>query len=217
MPRSGRPSFSLRRLTKRLKKRCHAPQEVPSSGFGYPLDGVSCPNPWKPLSASHAHGLHPSELCSSSVIEKKVSRLLFRSGSFQPNHPGLVPELQRLTPTEEAVPPPASPDVYSGAGPSALLGVATSQAFPTDKPEEKCLSFPQPFTFFLPNRLTATRKRNPKGVRLTRLGVSPRKGRRPVWPFSPTALRYLLGSSPTAGYFFTSGRRSPLREISLPS
>ena len=151
------------------------------------------------------------------MIEKKVSRLFFRSGSFRPNHPGLTVELQRLAPTEEAVPPPASLDVYPRAGPYALLGVWTSQALPTEKPEKKCLSFPQPLSFFLLNRLTAIQKRNPRGVRLFRLGISPRKGRRPVWPFPPTVLRYLLGSPPTAGYFFTSGRRPLLREISLPS
>jgi len=36
--------------------------KVPSSGFGYPLDGVSSKNPWKPLSASNAPGVPSSEL-----------------------------------------------------------------------------------------------------------------------------------------------------------
>mgnify|MGYP003572361760 CR=1 FL=1 len=209
--------FSLRRLTKRLRKRCLAPQEVPSSGFGYPLDGVSHPNPWKPLSASHAHGLRPSELFSFPVIEKKVSRFLFRSGSFLPNLPGLAPELQRLPPAGKAVPPPASPGVYPGAGPSALLGLTTSQALPSNEPKEKCLSSPLPLSFFLPNGFATARKRNPRGFWLFRLGVSLRRGRRPVWPFSPMVLRSLFGSSPAAGYFFTSGGRLLSRKTNGPS
>ena len=36
--------------------------EVPPSGFGYPLDGVSSKNPWKPLSASNALGVPSPEL-----------------------------------------------------------------------------------------------------------------------------------------------------------
>lgn len=45
------------------------PSEVPSPGFGYPLDGVSSQNPRRPLSAPNALGLSPSELSSSPVIE----------------------------------------------------------------------------------------------------------------------------------------------------
>jgi len=36
--------------------------EVPPSGFGYPLDGVSSKNPWKPLSTSNALGVPSPEL-----------------------------------------------------------------------------------------------------------------------------------------------------------
>jgi len=43
----------------------------PTPGFGYPLDELSWPlYPWKPLSAPHTLGLRPSELSSSSVIQR---------------------------------------------------------------------------------------------------------------------------------------------------
>ena len=48
--------------------------EVPSSGFGYPLDGVRNPHPWEPFGAPNALGFRSSELYSSPEIEN-----LFRS------------------------------------------------------------------------------------------------------------------------------------------
>jgi hypothetical protein len=108
---AGDPSFHSRRLPEASEPRLPCDSEVPSSGFGYPLDGLSSPASREPLSALATLGLRPSELCSSSVIEKKVSLLFFRSGLFPPNLPGLMSRLQRLGPTEEAVPPPASPTV----------------------------------------------------------------------------------------------------------
>jgi hypothetical protein len=36
--------------------------EAPPPGFGYPLGGVSRPDPWKPISSSNTLGVHLSEL-----------------------------------------------------------------------------------------------------------------------------------------------------------
>jgi hypothetical protein len=173
-------------------------------------------SPGKPLSASDARGLNPSESCSSSVIEKKVSRLSFRSGSFRPNHPGLVPELQRLGPPKKRC-PLLFPWVFTpGRGPCSpgrcdLSGVHVQNV------RGKVSLFSAPLSFFPPGGLATTRKRNPRGLRRFGLGVSLRRGRRPVWPFSPTALRYLFGSPPAAGYFFASDTRFPSRDISMSS
>jgi hypothetical protein len=173
-------------------------------------------SPGKPFSASDARGLSPSESCSASVIEKKVSRLFFRSGSFRPNQPGLVPELQRLCPPRKRC-PLLFPWVFTpGRGPYSP-GRYDLSGVPVRNVRGKVSLFSSPLSFFLPNRLATTRKRNPKGFRHFGLGVSLRRGRRPVWPFPPTALRYLFGSPPAAGYFFTSGTRHPLRDISMPS
>jgi len=64
------PFFSLR-FSEASRPRCPAVLEVPSSGFGYPLDGVRFVHPWKPLSAPHALGLRPSKLFSNPGIENK--------------------------------------------------------------------------------------------------------------------------------------------------
>ena len=62
-----------------------------------------------------------------------------------------------------------------------------------------------PLSFFQPNDLTITKSRNPRGLRRSRPGISLRKGRRPVWPSSPTVVRYLLGREPNGGLFFHLG------------
>jgi hypothetical protein len=81
-----------------------------------------------------------------------------------------------------------------------------------------------PLSLFPPNDLTAARSRSPRGLRHSQPGVSLRKGRRPVWPFSPTAVRYLLGREPKCGLFFrlrgpgslTKNQASVLAFDSLP-
>jgi len=105
-------------------------------------------SPWKPLSASDARGLSPSELRSSSVIEKKVSRLLIRSGSFRPGHPGLAPELQRLSSHRRSGAPSCFPGFLRQGGAHALLGVVTLRVFTSETSEEKCLSSPHPSRSF---------------------------------------------------------------------
>jgi hypothetical protein len=48
---------------------CPCVPEVPSSGFGYPLDGVSCTKPWKSFSSPDARGILSSERFSGLGIE----------------------------------------------------------------------------------------------------------------------------------------------------
>jgi hypothetical protein len=78
--------------------------KVPSSGFGYPLDGVSHPNPWRSLSISNALGLCPSELSSFSVVNRVFRADLSALAFFHETRWGLAPTLQRVAPTEKAVP-----------------------------------------------------------------------------------------------------------------
>jgi len=75
--------------------------EVPSSGFGYPLDGVSPVYPRGSLSTPNAPGVSPSKLSSSPVVESRspqIPPLLH----FRKKPLGLSRVLQGLPPTEKA-------------------------------------------------------------------------------------------------------------------
>jgi len=99
--RTKEPFFSL--LTERLRSLAFL-SEGSYVGFGYPFyDRFQFPNPWKPLSASNALGLYPSELCSPPVIEKLFSNPSLHSCAFSQNRYGLEPALQWLPPTGGAV------------------------------------------------------------------------------------------------------------------
>jgi hypothetical protein len=63
-----RPIFPLRLAAKRSETMPEFPK-VPSSGFGYPLDGFSCPTPRESFSVPNAPGLRSSKLCSDPAIE----------------------------------------------------------------------------------------------------------------------------------------------------
>jgi hypothetical protein len=62
------PSFHFQ---KKRRENVACSLEVPPPGFGYPLGGVSSPDPWKPLSAPNALGLRPSELSSNPVAQNR--------------------------------------------------------------------------------------------------------------------------------------------------
>lgn len=106
--------------------------EVPHSGFGYPLCGVSHSKPWKPLSVPNAPGLRPSKLSSSPMIDKPFRIYLSAPALSHKTLADLVPTLQRLTPTGKAVPlllPPRGlvrVGAYCSLGLSDLLGVLLS-------------------------------------------------------------------------------------------
>jgi hypothetical protein len=78
--------------------------KAPSSGFGYPLDGVSFPGPGRHFSTPNALRLRPSELFSFSVISQCFRIDLSAPALFYKTFSSLVPALQRLPPTEKAVP-----------------------------------------------------------------------------------------------------------------
>jgi hypothetical protein len=82
--------------------------DVPPSGFGYPLGGVSLTDPQQFISTANAHGLSPSEHYSFSEIDG-----FFRTHpppSRFPTRPlSLVPAPRRLDPSEKARPLDAFP------------------------------------------------------------------------------------------------------------
>jgi hypothetical protein len=86
--------------------------KAPSSGFGYPLDGISHLTHGNALSVPHAHGLHPPELCSDLVANPRFlkSSPLLR---FLVKPYGLTPTLQRFPLTKPAALP--APGAYYGA------------------------------------------------------------------------------------------------------
>ena len=86
-----------------MKERLPCSFNVPHAGFGYPLCGLSCLNPWDPLSDPYALGLLPSKLCSFWGIEKTISISSLRSCTFLGNLTGLPPVLQRFLPPQKAV------------------------------------------------------------------------------------------------------------------
>jgi hypothetical protein len=114
--------------------------EVPSSGFGYPLDGVRLVSPRKPLSASNAHGLSPFR---AFLLPRDWSAL-----SNTPSAPALSSETLRLRtgasagcPPKEAV-PSAARRIRSGRGlgsPGRLKGPSGS---PSETIHVKSISLP---------------------------------------------------------------------------
>lgn len=82
--------------------------KVPSSGFGYPLDGVSRSYPWKLVSAPNALGISSSELSSSRMIQKAFP--LSAPFLHFPKKPlGLLGVLQWLPPIRKTVSLTCSP------------------------------------------------------------------------------------------------------------
>jgi hypothetical protein len=199
-------------------KRCLASQKSRPQGLATLPAASAPPDPWKPLSASDARGLRPSELRSSPAIGKKVSLPLLPPRLFpaKPSRPGSG-ALGGLIPPKKPCPLLLPWVLTPGRG---LVLSWASRPFGLSRPKNPRRGFSprtSPLPFFPPNGLAAARERNLRGFRLFRPGISLRRGRRPVWPFPPTALRYPLGSPPAAGYFFTSGTQAPSRELRWPS
>jgi hypothetical protein len=189
--------------------------KVPPSGFAYPLDGVSSSHPWKPLSAPNALGLSPSELSSSSVPEKKSPSLLPPS-RFPTNPSGLVPAPRRFLHTEKAV-PLSPPDLYSGSEAPALLGFRPLR-LSLHLTSTKRFSLPvRPLVSSAPRNLTITEPRDPRASLSSGLALSLRKGRRPLWPSSPTAPATRSKCEHVMAYFFGSESLDPLRNPPLSS
>jgi len=180
--------------------RCPATPEVPPSGFGYPLGGVSPSNPWEPLSAPDTPGLHPTERCSSTAIEKafppSLSALALSpetSSASGRRSDGLVPPWKPY--------PFSLPDGLDPAGALALLGFRASQALSPLTGPEKHLS---PRATFAALALLAPRgagSPRPQGVASKRPGIF--RHRMPAClAFGPFHPRSLFEPIDPRGLFF---------------
>jgi hypothetical protein len=96
-PRIEAPFFSLQKTSEASETCCRTSRKSHPQGLATLSMAFSSPRPLEASSASHTLGLRPSELFSTSGIEKNVSAFFFRSGSSLPTHFGLAPELQRLS------------------------------------------------------------------------------------------------------------------------
>jgi hypothetical protein len=127
----NRPFF---RLLRNVQKTLPCFLEVPFSGFGYPLNGVTIFQPWKRLT-SNAPRIHSSEPSSSSMV--KESFLFFSPLlRFFPRPSGFGPVLQWFSPIKEAVPLLATSKFFE-AGSTALLSFQISRVSSSPGPPEK--------------------------------------------------------------------------------
>jgi hypothetical protein len=186
--------------------------KVPPSGFGYPLGGLTAPRFLGSL--FQLPTLMGFPLRSFAPLRWSVAGLpaSFRPCAFLQNLPGLGPALRRLDPTQK----PCSFLLPRGltSGRNLLLPWALG-------PLRLSLRFSQAESFSLPtfpsrsSILKTSRPQGPgtPGVFLqSGLALSPRRGRRPVWPFPPTACPTSLKDEPAADYFFLSKASVPSRE-----
>jgi len=116
--KSRSPFFRL--LSKASFARCPASKEDPLSGLATRSMSIQLLDPWKPLSAPHALGLHPSKLCSSQMIGNKSPCFLSVPALFSKTSSALERRLNGLSPIWEAVPLCATGRIRTGRGPCSL-------------------------------------------------------------------------------------------------
>jgi len=115
---------------------------------------------------------------------------------------GLALALQRLNPTPSAVPLLATLMINQGAGAIALLGISASVGSPTANPFPASFPAEKPLSFFLTNGLSTVCHVNLRVYSVGGLAVSLRRGRRPIWPFPPTAVSNPFNTWTDCGLFF---------------
>jgi hypothetical protein len=165
--------------------------KVPPLGFGYPSDGVSSLNPGRLLSAPNALGLCPSELFSSKMAQMRSPSLVPLLRLRQTVQP-VQPALQRCQLISKAVSPFLRPGGLARVGTLALLSFLASGALPPLRMDPRSLSSNLPSRLFPDCNLTITARQDLRVCHRSGLAFSPRGGRRPLWPFSPTVARYLF-------------------------
>jgi len=121
------------------------PSEVPSSGFGYPLDDACSLGPRGSLSTLNALGVPPSELSSSPAVEsrfpKTLPRLHFRKKPLQLLSCASVASSHRKSRVPSALSEglirsgtPGSPGVSRLPGPPPILSrKRASPSFPSPR------------------------------------------------------------------------------------
>jgi hypothetical protein len=115
--------------------------EVPPTGFGYPLGGVSYSNPWKPISSSNALGVHLSELLPLRWSRNGFPSLI-RPCTFHIDRSGLHAVLRRFYPTVKAVSLTAHSERLIRNGTFPLSRFSRLSGSPSQGPMEKASPFP---------------------------------------------------------------------------
>jgi hypothetical protein len=114
--------------------------EAPPPGFGYPLGGVSRPDPWKPISSSNTLGVHLSELLPLRWSKNGFAFSL-RPCTFHIDRSGLHAVLRRFHPTARAVSLTAHSGRLIRNGTFPLSRVSRLSGSPSQGPTEKASSF----------------------------------------------------------------------------
>jgi hypothetical protein len=193
--------------------RCPATPEVPPSGFGYPLGGVSPSNPWEPLSAPDTPGLRPTKPCSSTVIEKAFPPFLSAlalspetSSASGRRSDGLIPPWKPY--------PFSLPDGLDPAGALALLGFRASQALPPPIGPNERLSHRAAFSMLALLAPRGAGSPHPQGVASRWPGVF--RHRMPAClAFGPLNPRSLFKPIDPRGLFFPLEGSRPLTKPEL--
>jgi hypothetical protein len=209
--------LSLLRIRKSVEEVNHTLLEVPSAGFGYPLDGFGPKDPWPPFQKPTLLGFALQSFVPSSGSGWSFLQHLFRSCALAQNLSALSRRLSGLRPRRKRC-SSQLPDELDRVGASCSHGLSDLSGSPNFRPPKGHLSLSVPLSFFLPPLLTKRSSRNLRGLRSRSAGFFFPHGKTPTrLAFFPTASPIFSAPESPAGYFFTFRDQSLLRRISRRS
>jgi hypothetical protein len=170
-----------------------------------------CPpsyNPWKPLSAPHTLGLPPSELSSSTVIEKAFPPLLSALALFTETFPASIRRSDGFLPRWKPC-PSSLPEGLVPVRALALLGLRTSQALSPSTGLVRSLSPQVTLSVLSPLTPCGMGSTHLQGPTHGRPGLSPLRAPACL-AFSPLATRVLFEEIAPRGLFFPLGNPQDL-------
>jgi len=173
------PFFSPLRSKKRLNGLPFHP-EGSHSGFGYPLYELEVPRPSEASFSSQRSWASPFRallLLGDRTSRYRPDLPLLR---FTTKPPGLVPTLQRVPPTEKAVPLYATQMISPGRGLLLSWDFGVSQALPPKKTPKKPSPLPRSPLILPLHKSFNSRSRESQGFQVFTGSASPPKGRRPA-------------------------------------
>jgi hypothetical protein len=165
---------------------CPPNRGVPPPGFGYPLDGVRSPHPAGASFSSQRSWASPSKAFLLHDDQSSVSQEPLRPRAFPEDSFRLPSAPQRLAPIVKAV-PLFAPEGLARVGALALLGLFDLLGAPSSHDRGMLSLHPSPLSLLASPGLTTRLSLNPRVSLGEGLALSPRRGRRPIWPSSPTA------------------------------
>lgn len=184
-------------------------REVPRSGFGYPLRGVSCATLRSLFQLLALLGFSLQSFSPHQGSKKRFHSFFPLLRFFTKPSRASYRRFSGLIPLAKPRPFTSTPDVYSGSGPSALLGFSASRALPTLSARIR-VPFPNssPLALFVgPSLNIPTRK--PQGLQLQGLWLSPFvKGAGPFDVSHRLSSATSSGNASVIDYFFLSASKS---------